>query len=71
MDMVDRAANEIEHYLSVKLANIQQQHSEVDDKITERYCVDCGELIPQERLKAIPGAIRCVSCQEAFEQHKC
>jgi phage/conjugal plasmid C-4 type zinc finger TraR family protein len=30
-------------------------------------CVDCGSEIPQARLKAVPFASRCVSCQEAVE----
>lgn len=34
---------------------------------TYGICVDCGEDIPVERLRLIPGAIRCVGCQEEFE----
>lgn len=31
-------------------------------------CVDCGGAIGEERLAALPTAIRCVSCQAAWEQ---
>ena len=31
-------------------------------------CVDCGCDIPQARLHANPEALRCISCQEAFEK---
>jgi len=31
-------------------------------------CVDCGGLIGEERLAALPAAVRCVSCQAAWEQ---
>lgn len=31
-------------------------------------CIDCGRAIPMERLKAQPTAMRCVACQEAYEQ---
>lgn len=31
-------------------------------------CVDCDVDIPFERLSVEPGAIRCVDCQQAFEQ---
>ncbi|MBW1809833.1 MAG: TraR/DksA C4-type zinc finger protein [Deltaproteobacteria bacterium] len=28
----------------------------------EKYCVTCGELIPEKRLNAIPGTTTCVKC---------
>lgn len=31
-------------------------------------CVDCGCRIPDERLIVVPGACRCVDCQEMTEQ---
>jgi DnaK suppressor protein len=31
-------------------------------------CIDCGEPIPFERLETMPTALRCVDCQEKFEQ---
>lgn len=34
----------------------------------ERYCVDCGELIPAERLKHL--FIRCVPCQTIVERER-
>jgi phage/conjugal plasmid C-4 type zinc finger TraR family protein len=27
------------------------------------YCVECGELIPEARRHALPGARTCVQCQ--------
>jgi Prokaryotic dksA/traR C4-type zinc finger len=33
----------------------------------EGTCCDCGDRIPSARLKALPGAVRCVPCQRAFE----
>ncbi len=30
-------------------------------------CVDCEEQIPNQRLEAVPGAIRCTGCQNTFE----
>lgn len=35
---------------------------------TERYCEDCGELIPAERLKHL--FIRCVPCQTIVERER-
>lgn len=31
-------------------------------------CIDCGDAIPFERLETMPAALRCVNCQEKFEQ---
>lgn len=40
---------------------------------TKRYlrevdCADCGELIPEERLKLVSGAKHCIKCQEILER---
>jgi DnaK suppressor protein len=31
-------------------------------------CIDCGQPIPFERLRAQPTALRCVPCQARFEK---
>lgn len=31
-------------------------------------CEGCGEPIPEARLKAAPGCIRCVICQTRYER---
>ena len=36
-------------------------------EIPVRPCVGCGRLIPPERLRAIPRATRCVTCQDEVE----
>ncbi len=33
-------------------------------------CEDCGGEIPEARLRAVPGATRCVKCQEEFERFR-
>lgn len=35
---------------------------------TERFCVDCGELIPLKRVQAVPHCCRCVHCQTKAER---
>lgn len=37
--------------------------------VTKRKCRGCGEPIPAKRLKANPGAIRCIGCQEEVEKN--
>lgn len=31
-------------------------------------CIDCGEMIPEGRRKAVPGCIRCVECAKLNER---
>lgn len=32
------------------------------------FCEECGEPIPEARLKAIPGVGLCLSCQQDWEE---
>ena len=38
------------------------------DLVDERDCESCEDAIDPERLKAVPGARRCVFCEEARER---
>ncbi|MBE3653481.1 TraR/DksA C4-type zinc finger protein [Vibrio navarrensis] len=38
-----------------------------EDQFGNRYCLTCGVLIPPARVKAIPHACHCVSCQSRKE----
>lgn len=53
------------------LSHISAKASELNTPITdldfERYCEDCGELIPEKRIRAVPGCTRCVTCQSQLE----
>jgi DnaK suppressor protein len=42
------------------------------DEGTYGYCLDCGEVIPSIRLRAMPFAVRCRECEETREdeQHR-
>lgn len=31
-------------------------------------CADCGDDIPMARLRAYPGAMRCITCQSVYER---
>lgn len=52
----------------------EQQLAQINNALTRlddgQYgiCLDCGEEIPFERLKAIPSAIYCVGCQSKDAQ---
>lgn len=40
------------------------------DKGTFGICLRCEEEIPEKRLKAVPWAAYCVSCQETIERQR-
>lgn len=35
---------------------------------TYGYCDECDDAIPEERLRASPGATRCITCQTLAEE---
>lgn len=37
---------------------------------TYGVCIDCGEPIPLARLHALPTALSCVKCQQAYEKQR-
>jgi DnaK suppressor protein len=58
----------------IALADIMRerltQMEEAEKKLangTAGICEDCGEEIDEERLRVVPYAIRCVTCQEEHE----
>jgi phage/conjugal plasmid C-4 type zinc finger TraR family protein len=60
--MSDQAvANEIERIL-------ERGRLDRNDGVADGACQDCGESIGDERLAALPSAVRCVKCQAAWEQ---
>ncbi|MEJ1358324.1 MAG: TraR/DksA C4-type zinc finger protein [Candidatus Sedimenticola sp. (ex Thyasira tokunagai)] len=73
MDDIDRAKQrEVLHRdkaLEAQLAAGAETESpyEVDGI---RYCLDCHDEIPEERIKARPESVRCVPCKEKKEQRK-
>jgi phage/conjugal plasmid C-4 type zinc finger TraR family protein len=44
--------------------------SPLKGEVKKRNCKDCGEPIPKKRLKAKPGAERCIGCQTNYEQRR-
>lgn len=60
------AAGEIGHDTEV-LREIQAAIARIEDG-SYGICVNCGEPIPEKRLKALPWAPRCVACQKLAEE---
>jgi phage/conjugal plasmid C-4 type zinc finger TraR family protein len=60
--MSDQAvANEIERIL-------ERGRAASTGAVVDGVCHDCGARIGEERLAALPSAVRCVNCQVAWEQ---
>jgi len=75
-DEIDLAAGEISRELEANLSMRQQkQVKEIQDAL-ERIklgeyglCEECGETIPQQRLRLFPAARLCVRCQEEADRY--
>lgn len=73
-DEVDRITERDEQLLSLQLApRLDNQLS--DDEIAlialnGRDCIECGLPIPPQRLQAVPFAVRCICCQQDYEDNQ-
>ncbi|MGC8605608.1 MAG: TraR/DksA family transcriptional regulator [Desulfomonilaceae bacterium] len=73
-DEIDLATGEISRELDAKISMRQhRQLKEIEDAL-ERIrlgeyglCEDCGEPIPEQRLRLFPAARLCVRCQEEMD----
>lgn len=74
MDEIDRSSRDIlflmDNAVSERYKKNQELIEAAKDLPDERYCEDCGELIPAARIKAIPYAVRCVDCQTKLEAER-
>jgi DnaK suppressor protein len=76
-DIIDQAGDERERELSLLLTSREKEKlsaiNEALEKIEEGtygICEECGEKIGLGRLKAMPLAKFCVSCQSKFEEEQ-
>jgi DnaK suppressor protein len=73
-DEIDLATNEISRELDAKISMRQhRQLQEIEDAL-ERIkhgeygiCEECGEPVPEQRLRLFPAARHCVRCQEELD----
>jgi phage/conjugal plasmid C-4 type zinc finger TraR family protein len=71
MDSIDDAQTRAAHFLAESLdrADRTRKLPAPPQRIKGGVvvCANCGKAIPPARLKALPGASRCVGCQEEAE----
>lgn len=51
------------------VAEVRKKLAEQAQKPSLEFCEECGDDIPEERRKAIPGVSLCVYCKEKQERH--
>ncbi len=73
-DMADHGSGELNQHLSVTLMENDRVELERIEKAISRIeqgiygqCEVCEKVIPMPRLKAIPWATRCITCQSKAE----
>ena len=71
MDAADEAQRHEAAFLqaAVNARRNEQEGEQMRDPAGTVICADCGEPIPPARLRSIPGAVRCVECQESWEAY--
>ena len=52
------------------VAEVQRKLQKQAQNPSAEECEDCGESIPEQRRKLIPGVQKCVRCQELLDKRK-
>jgi len=60
---------EAERVAAISRLRLEPQEEPDEDDQGNRYCLDCGEMIPQARVQAVQ-AVRCVDCASRLERGK-
>jgi DnaK suppressor protein len=76
-DEIDLAAGEISRELDAKITMRQHKQAKEIEEALERIkygeygsCEECGETIPEQRLRLFPAARYCVRCQEEADRYE-
>jgi DnaK suppressor protein len=76
-DEIDLATGEISRELDARISMRQHRQIKEIEEALERIkhgeygiCEECGEPIPEQRLRLFPAAKLCVRCQEEYDQYE-
>jgi DnaK suppressor protein len=70
-DLIDKAQCLEEEQRQRALGALRQRPREAPDEDEHgRYCLDCGDVIPDARLVIEPFAVRCVECLTVREKQE-
>ena len=67
MDLAEMTDKQIEDRLIIALAKSMNNYSSATPGYSS-HCEDCGEPIPPERHRILPGCATCVDCANLLEQ---
>jgi DnaK suppressor protein len=74
-DSVDESNEEVDKATTLRMSDRNRKYLTKINTALERleegeygYCVECGEPIPEKRLKARPVTIFCIECKEERER---
>lgn len=74
LDEVESSEADIQDEIEFALIQMKAETLSKIDEALERledgaygYCFECGDEIAQQRLRALPFAVRCKNCEEARE----
>lgn len=65
-DIVDMALRETAAFTNQALNDCRRNRLRAAR--SHRKCENCGNVIPPERRKAVPGVRLCIDCQEELER---
>ena len=68
MDVIDRAQAYEEQERAAAISQLARGPEPKIDLRRRRDCADCGDPIERARLRAVPSATRCTSCQSDAER---
>ncbi|MBD8153025.1 TraR/DksA family transcriptional regulator [Pantoea agglomerans] len=63
-DSMDLVQQRVQEELARNLANATHRPAGA----SEFFCLSCGEEIPEQRRRALPGVSLCVTCQDINER---
>ncbi len=66
-DVATKKLEAINRHESIRLKQVESALGRIRNK-HYGVCLECGKKIPEDRLKAIPYAVRCIECRNESER---
>ena len=63
-DVIDMAQAHVERETALRIERIRQNAT---TNSGSHHCIGCGTEIPEDRRRHVPGAVRCIHCQNLWE----